>query len=231
MKNPNINPTWYNWPNREYARTLAEFTSMAVRCDVWRAFFVSPAFKSMNRMKGRIIWFNRSEAFDKLICEFPCSEQGLIKVLKGVMRRDCGEISFRRNDIYDKRAWMYLPLDMFVDVEGMKPRMPENYSMGYRHETQVLIENEMPLLCFSVPKPWVVEESCFTLHHRIREGRRFAEMTFAHPYLDSRFGKRWVADGWFAKETKRAEMYDTLLSEVKEKCVGHLVTITEGKPK
>ena len=217
-------------PNREYARRLAEFTSMAVRCDAWRGFFTSPAFKSMNRMKGHIIWFNRSEAFDNLSCEFPCSEQRLIKSLKGVMRRDCGEISFRRNDIYDKRAWAYLPLDMFVDVEGMKPRMSEPCS-GYRGETVILIENEMPLLCFSVPKPWVVEESCFTLHHRIREGRRFAEMTFAHPYLDSRFGKRWVADGWFAKETKRAEMYDTLLSEVKEKCVGHLVTITEGKPK
>ena len=225
MKKGIKNRGWCNWPNREYKDDCESFARMAIRCDVWRAFFSSRLSDRLGRLKGRIIWFNRHEAFDKLLCEFDCSERLITQILGSFMRPGHErEIVFRRCDIYDKRAWTHLPLNCFIDTETLEPRGPT--SERWLDMTEALRMNEVPLLSFSIPQKWTVSRECFSLHHRIKDDKRFAEMVFSHPYLDGRFqNRRWVADGWFPKEATRYEMETELLSKVRENCVSHWVTI------
>lgn len=179
--------------------------------------------EALHKIKGRIIWFNRYEYFDNLICEFPCSEKKLREVITGIMRPGHElSVEFTRNDIYDSRAWAYLPLDCFVDVQGINKRISRK--RGWQHDT--LDRNEMPVAHFGIDLPWVVSRDCFKLAHRLKDGGRFAEMTFAHPYLDPRFNNlRWVADGQFQREATRAEMESDLFSKVEERCKKYKVTI------
>ncbi|MFH1635029.1 MAG: hypothetical protein ABIG63_13625 [Chloroflexota bacterium] len=216
-------PPWVVWPNRKYATDINDLARMGIRCDLWREFFSSPALDRLNRLRGHIIWFNRHQAFDVLICEFDCSESRLTKAIKEMMR-PAREVVFKRNDIYDPRAWAYLPLDCFLDVHGLKPR--GKVRDQWLSESEILRLGEIPLIHFGVKKAWVVNARCFTSRHRMKDGRRFGQMTFSHADLDGRFeNKRWVADGWFAKEASGKQVHDVLLSQVKEKCVRCLVTI------
>jgi len=217
-------PLWCNWPNRKYARDVEDLTRMAIRCDAWREFFSSETAAAFRRMKGNILWFNRYEYFDKLLCEFGASERQVTATIQGLMRPGHEKpVVFTRNDIYDARAWSHLPLDCFIDVQGMKPRTEDP-----RWPAEILSLNEMPSLGVSVRKPWVVSAACFSMRSRRKDGRRIAVMTFAHPQLDDRFNnKRWVAEEEFPVGTNSAEMRTRLLGTVRDKCKKCLVTIEE----
>lgn len=219
---------WCNWPNREYQRGNNDLYLTGLRCDAWRQFLQSDTVKSFKRLKGNCIWFNRYEYFDKLIAEFDCTERTLRAVIKDLLLPEHRErpIDFLRSDIYDARAWAHIPLNWFVD--GLESFNERGEKSKRRWQYEVLLANEIPEVQFGIRKPWTVSRDCFTLHHRIKDGGRFAEMTFAHPLIDSRFeNRRWVADGKFPREATRQEMTATLFVEVEEKCSRHLVTITD----
>jgi hypothetical protein len=217
---------WCGWPDHSNMRATEDLFKLGARCDAWRIFFKSKAIASLKKINGHIIWFNRYEYFDKLICEFDCPQKQLISVLSRLMHPDHRvHIEFLRNDIYDARAWCYLPLSCFVNVEGFAKRT------GIKHlQSEILEINEMPVVEFGIKLPWTVTRDCFTLTHRIKGSARFAEMTFAHPQLDPRFNNcRWVADGMFPRETERKEMEDVLFARVQAECSKHQVTIVDTK--
>lgn len=221
-------PRWCNWPNREYQRGDNDLYLTGLRCDAWREFFSSETLRTLKRIKGHCIWFNRYEYFDKLIAEFDCAERTLRNVIKGLLLPGFQDrpIDFLRSDIYDARAWARVPLNWLLEgLQSFGERDP-NQPRQWQHE--VLETNQVPEIQFGVKKPWIVTRDCFSLRHRLKDDGRFAEMTFAHPDLDPRFeNKRWVADGKFAREATRAEMEAALFAQVEERCARHLVTITE----
>lgn len=200
-------PNWINWPNMNYARDLEDLYTMGQRCDAWRAFMQSETIAKLRRLKGRIIWFNKYQYFDKLLCEFDCSEKKLRATIESLMRPDHKmPVEFIRKDIYDARAWAELPLSCFAEVEGDP--------------------NEIPVIQFGLKLPWEISVDCFTLTHRIKDNLRHAIMTVAHPQIDPRFkGKRWVADQVFPRDTTRKEMETILLDKVRNECKRNLVTI------
>ena len=216
---------WCSWPNRDYMRPFTDLARMGARCDAWRAFLDSRTVAILRRMKGSVIWFNRYEYFDKLFCEFDCSDARLAAVVSKLMplnrrRRP----TFKRNDIYDARAWANIPLDFFVPAKDMKPRT----KMDQMWQEDVLPANEVPLLSFGVRVPWTVSRDCFTLRHRIKGGERFAVMTFAHPQLDPRFqNRRWCAEGTFPRDMTLDAVESALWDEVSDKCRDYLVTVME----
>ena len=213
---------WCTWPNRKYARDVEQLTRMAIRCDAWRMFFSSTA-QTLKKLKGHIIWFNRYEAFDKLLCEFECSERHLVKTIRPLMRRDI-PLVFRRSDIYDARAWLTLPLDCFVKIDGTNPRTRDP-----RFQDEALKLNETPIVRFSIRKKWIIDWECFTIQRRRRAGRVTDIVTFAHPDIDSRFeGGRWCAQKVFPAGTPKKQREAELLSIVREKAAQYLVTITEN---
>lgn len=221
-------PRWCSWPNRDYQRGNNDLYLTGLRCDAWRTFLTSDTVRAFKRLKGQCIWFNRYEYFDKLIAEFDCTERSLRRVITARLLPEFQDrpIEFVRNDIYDARAWAHIPLNWFVD--GLAPLSERDPNPGPRWQYEVLAANEVPDVQLGIKKPWAVSRDSFSLRHRLKNGSRFALMTFAHPQLDRRFqGKRWVADGTFSREATRAVMFAHLFAEVAEKCGRHLVTITE----
>lgn len=219
-----IKPSWCSWPDTDFKRDTEDLYKTGARCDAWRSFLQSGTVKTLLKIKGRVIWFNRYEYFDRLICEFDCSEKRLIAVIKSLMRSEHGSpLEFVRNDIYDARAWTYLPLSCFAEIEGCGERS------GKQHcGNGILKHNEMPFVQFGIKKPWVVKRSCFTLTHRLRHNERFAVMTFNHRQLDFRFkGKRWVGEKTFPSNATRSEMTDHLFKIVENECEKHMVTIID----
>lgn len=225
MAQRTVEPRWCTWPHREYRREMQDLYSLGARCDAWRQFMQSDVLKRLRKLKGYFIWFNRYEYFDKLIAEFDCSETALRRVIKSLMREEYREqaFEFSRADIFDKRAWAHLPLSWFVaGLDDFNTR--DEGKQRWQHE--ILAANEVPELQIGVNLPMTVTANCFTLTHRLKNGKRFAQMTFNHPSLDSRFrGKRWVADRVFPREATRAEMYTELMKEATEKCRAYDVTI------
>jgi len=224
MKKKEIKVRWCGWPNVSYAREMEDLFKVGIRCDAWRSFLSSETAAKLKKIKGHIIWFNRYEYFDKLICEFDCSEKRLRNVIKSLMRVGHEkEIEFIRNDIYDARAWTRLPLSCFAEVDGCLPRSGKDL-----WQCEVLEHNEMPVILFGIKLPWTVSRNCFALTHRLKHGKRHAEMTFSHPQLDYRFdNKRWVAEKTFPKETNRKEMTEDLFAKAEDECTKHLVTIID----
>lgn len=214
---------WCGSPNHSNMRELDDLFKVGARCDAWRSFLKSKTVAALRQIKGHVIWFNRYEHFETLICEFDCTESKLTAVIKGLMLPKSREIvEFVRRDIYDARAWAYLPLGCFTKTTGFNKRTDTE-----RMQYDVLALNEMPIVQFGIRKPWVVTRDCFTLRHRIKDGGRFAEMTFAHPQLDTRFRNlRWVADGMFPREAKRADIEAVLFAKVREEAANYLVSIT-----
>lgn len=181
------------------------------RCDAWRSFLHSENLAKLKRLKGHVLWFNQYEHFEKLIMEFDCTEAQLRRAIAKIVRpqfRDTAFV-FKRADIYDARAWAYLPLNWFAEID----------------------EREIPVVQFGLKLPVSVSRRDFTLTHRLKDGGRFAEMTFSATWLDHRFrGQRWCADGRFSKEATRAEMTASLFSRVEKQCRFHLVTINPETP-
>jgi len=205
-------------------RETDDLYKVGARCDAWRTFFKSETIAKLKKIKGRVIWFNRYEYFDKLICEFDCSEKKLRAVIKSLIipGREM-PIMFVRKDIYDARAWAYLPLSCFAEINGCNERSDKNH-----WQYDILKSNEMPVIQFGLKKKWVVDMGCFKIKHRLKDGMRFAVMTFEHSQLDSRFdGKRWVAEQMFPRETTKEEMTEALFAKVKAECVKHIVTIKQ----
>lgn len=217
---------WCSIPLRKYANDLDDLRTMGLRCDAWRDFLSSRTIRLLSRLKGYFCYFNRYEHFDRLIVEFDCPEDKLRAALVGLMKRDASQtVDFVRNDIYDSRAWAYIPLDRFVTVKGAKRRTTREFIWSGND----LKRNEVPLVQFGIKLPWTVSRECFTLNHRLKHGQRFAVMTFKHPQLDRRFKDcRWVADGTFPAETSRIEMERVLFAKVKAECARNLVTIVEA---
>ena len=222
MKKIKIN--WCNWPHRENKRDPGDLNKVGARCDAWRSFLQSETVAKLKKMKGNCIWFNKYEYFDKLICEFDCSEKRLRSVIKSLMRKGHGiPIEFIRDDIYDARAWVKLPLCYFIEIDVLEYKERSGKDIW---QSDILKHNEMPIIYFGIKLPWVVDSSCFTLTHRLKNGERYAEMIFRHPQLDRRFdGKRWAADDTFPRETTRKEMTEYLFAKVKNECAKHLVNI------
>lgn len=219
MKKIKIN--WCNWPHRENKRDPGDLNKVSARCDAWRSFLQSETIAKLKKMKGNCIWFNKYEYFDKLICEFDCSEKRLRSVVKSLMRSGHEvPVDFTRRDIYDARAWAYISLSCFAKIDGNGRSGASYYS------SDVLKHNEIPVVQFGIKQPWTVSRSCFTLAHRLKNDKRYAIMTFNHPQLDLRFdGKRWVADGMFPRKATRKEMTEYLFAKVKNECAKHLVNI------
>lgn len=217
---------WCDWPHRKNERELGEVYKVGARCDAWRLFLRSETVAKFKKIKGSVIWFNRHEYFDKLICEFDCSEKKLRSVIKLLMIKGHEmPVEFVRKDIYDARAWAYLPLSCFVkiDILEFSERRGENH---WQHE--ILKYNEMPVVQFGIRLPWIVSRSCFTLSHRLKNNKRCAVMTFSHPQIDSRFDdRRWAGEHIFPREATRKEMTKYLFAKVESECIKHLVTISD----
>ena len=221
----NINrPKWCNWPDQENIRDLEDLYKVSNRCDAWKAFFNSSAVKKIKKAKGYILWFNKWEHFDKLICEIDLSEKKAQKLIKSLMLPGHEKpIIFKRQDIYDARGWVHLPLSCFVKIKGFNERSGKDH-----YQNKILEYNEMPIVQFGIKLPWSVSRKCFTLTHRLKYNERHAVMRFNHPDLDHRFeGKRWVAEAIFKPETTRKEMTEKLFTDVEDECAKYLVTITE----
>jgi hypothetical protein len=199
---------WCISRDKEFAREVDELHKLSSRIDAWKLFLNSSTIRKLHKLKGHAIWFNRYEFFERMICEFDCSEKALREAICSMLRpKKRLDVRFHRNDIYDARAWCRLPLSCFIEVKG----------------------SEVPVIDFGVKLPWVVTRDCFTLTHRLKRWFRFAEMTFNHPQLNPRFeGRRWVADSRFPKEATRQEMTEALMADVKAKCAGHMVTIVDS---
>jgi hypothetical protein len=201
-------PNWITWPRRDYSEDITQLYRQGARCDAWRAFLQSKTVAAFKRVKGHVIWFNRYENFEKLIVEFDCSEAALRRVIAKLVRPAFRGLpfEFKRDDIYDARAWARLPLNWFADID----------------------EREIPVVQFGIRLPVSVPRSAFTLSHRLKWPGRFAEMVFEAPWLDARFkGRRWAADGTFAKDATRAEMMASLFAQVESRCKAARVTITD----
>lgn len=204
-------PNWCDWPDPEYARELGDLNEMGIRCDAWRQFMTSDTLRALKEIDGNFIWFNRYEQYDKLIAYFPCSEERMRETLARLLRPDYREkgFRFRRIDIFDKRAWIYLPVNWFVEaLDGVicKP----------------------PILQIGIDLPLTVRKAHFTMTHRLKDGGRFAEMRFNHPDLDERFNKRrWVTHQQFPRAATRQEMFDALFKEVKGKCAQYNVSFAD----
>jgi hypothetical protein len=220
-------PRWCNWPNRDYQRATTDLFQVGARCDAWRAFLSSDTMKRLNRVKGRIIWFNQYEYFDTLLAEFDCSEATLRKVIREILLPEFRDnaFAFRRKDIFDARAWATVPLNWFTQgLDGFQQRKDDRR----RFQNEVLEACEVPKVQFAIKLPWDVTSDYFTLKHRLKNGQRVAELLFDHPELDPRFqGRRWVADGVFPTATSRAEMLKALFRQAEEKCANHQVRIID----
>lgn len=208
MKDHEKSPKWCDLPYREFERELSDLDVIGARCDAWRAFFQSDTLKRLRRLKGHCLWFNQYQMFEKLIIEFACGERALRRAIDGLVRPESFPVvyDFQRTDIYDARAWAWLPLSWFVECES-----PES-----------------PVVQVGLRLPWTITKDCFSMRSKLRAGGRDATMTFSHPNIDSRFkGKRWVAYGRFPVEATRQQMWDSLWAEVVAKCAKHLVLITD----
>ncbi len=204
MKKPN----WIIWPHREYQQQIDDLYRMGAICDAWRRFMQSGTLKALKRVKGYFGWFNRYDYFNSLYVEFEVSEKALRKAITSLLLPEHKDkaYEFRRIDIYDARAWAILPLNWFVETDL----------------------REVPSLHLGIKLPLVVERSNFHLSHRLKDGGRFAVMTFNADFLDRRFeGKRWVAEHMFPREATRAEMQANLFQVVERECAKCMVTIRE----
>jgi len=224
MEKQTETPSWCTWPHKRFIRDAQDLFTMGMRCDAWRSFLKSETIKKLKKIKGYVIWFNVYEHFDKLICEFDCTEKKLRNIIESLMIPGCEEkIEFVRKDIYDARAWACLPLSCFAKIGGCNKRSGDDL-----WQSDILKRNEIPIVQFGIKLPWVVSRDCFKLTHRIKYGERHAEMTFNHPQLDRRFhNERWVGKGVYPKKTTRKEMTEDIFISAEIECAKHLVTIID----
>ena len=223
----NNRPDWCDWPNRKSSRGPSDLYRVSARCDAWKLFLQSKTIAKLKKISGSCIYFNKYEYFDKLICEFDCSEKKLKSVIKSLMRKDHEmPVEFLREDIYDARAWATLPLDCFAEINGCNERSGKD-----RWSHEILKYDEMPVVQFGIKLPWIVSRSCFTLTHRlIKDGaRRHAKLIFRHPQLRHNFDStgRWAGERIYPRETTRKMMESDLFAKVKGELAKHLVTISE----
>lgn len=215
---------WCNWPNQEYARNLEDLARMGARCDAWRKFFSSGTLRRLSRLEGTVIWFNRYEAFDKLLVECNCTEKQLRSAIKKMLLPDFKShvYEFKRQDIYDAISWAKIPLNLFVT--GLEECAQRD---GLEHwQYEILARNEVPLVQIGIKLPWTVSRNCFSIVDRVRDGRKITVMICNHPDIDPRFnGKRWVAEGEFSPGTPKSQKMETLFAKVEVECLKHQVTI------
>ena len=192
------------------------------RCDAWRTFLSSETAAKLRKLRGHVLWFNKYEAFDKLLMEFSCAEKRLLETLRELVVGNHTLPPFRRIDIYDSRSWLFLPLDWFVPISGMNSR-----TFDERWQNDVLRINEVPILQVGLRRPWTVTRDCFRVIRCTKRRRRLAVMVFDHPDLDSRFaGKRWCAE--IECEGKdRHVIENDLFALTAAECQKHLVTIVD----
>ena len=217
---------WCNNIDPKYARDLEDLYKVGARVDAWRIFFQSPAIEVLKNLGGYIQWFNKHEHFENFICEFECSEEVATRAISGLMRPGHEyPIFFERNDIYDSRAWCQLPLDCFVVADGFNARTNDDVC-----QHQVLEYNQMPMLTLGIKvKQWTVSRTDFTFSHKLKNGERFAQISFNHHQLRPNFkGRRWCADGIFERSATRQQMEAALFAKVREKCKRHHVEILDG---
>ena len=200
---------------------------MGTRCDAWRAFLSSSTFEVLAKLRGHVIWFNKYEAFDRLIMEVSCSFKRLREALRGLIRArflDTTNLTPVRKDIYDARGWISLPLDRFVSIHGMHPRTG---NPTWEHD--VLARNEMPIVDIGLQTRWKVSRDCFHVIRRSKGRKPMAVMVFSHPQLDERFEEeRWCAEQEWIPGANRQDMETALLPKVVERCKRYLVEIVES---
>lgn len=228
MKKAIKRQSWCDLPDRKtHMRDTEDLYKVGARVDAWRSFLGPTTVKKLKRIKGNVVWFNKWEHFDKLICEFDCTEKQLRRVIESLLRPGHEVPDFLRNDIYDARAWASVPLNYFVEEASFNPR-----AIKKPFHWEILEAHEVPLVQFGIELPWVVSRNCFSLAHRLKGDGRFAEMSFAHPQLDARFeNRRFVADGIFRREATRKEMEEALFAKVEIECHRCLVTIQPEEEK
>jgi hypothetical protein len=199
---------WLERPleSEPFESQLNDLAMIAARCDAWRQFFEKSSAK-LSSLDGYFQWFNKHDLFSVSYLEVDCPELELQSTLKSILIDPTAAIEFRRWELSDSRAWAAFPLSAFVPIEGQ----------------------EVPLLHIGRKQtPWAVSAECFKVSHRLKNGGRFAVMTFHHPDLHMRFkGAQWAEDGMFPRETTRSELRSALLSQVRDRLRGSLVTITE----
>lgn len=220
MKEAIKKQNWCNDANKKYARELDDLYKVGSRVDAWRDFFKSASCGMLKKLSGDIIYFNKFEYFERLICELKCTEGKAIASIEKVTLSE-PEINFLRDDIYDSRAWCRLPLSCFALTKGFNERTERDLM-----QWDVLKYNQMPEVQLGINKAWTVSRGWFKFSHKIKNDERYAEISFNHPQLDKRFkGRRWCADGKFPRSATRQEMEAVLWGKVNTECQKHLVTV------
>lgn len=214
---------WCNWPHEENARELDELAQMTARCFAWTQFFSEQACEQLRLLEGSFVWFSRYEHFDKLIMTFGCTEAELrAKIIELMLPNVARDVTFRRKDLYDARAWAYITLDCFAELDA-DPRTgePSPYS-----DPRI---GHLPLIHFGINKQWQVSRDSFKVKHRLTSyATRKAKMVFSHPDLDARFDNaRWAADGEFPRTMPIADIKVALFADVEKRCAQHMVTIVD----
>lgn len=224
MKEGKERLNWCNNPDIENFRNLKELFTAGDRIDAWREFFQSETLAAIKAMKGAVISFNKHDYFNQLICMVDCNEDTAIETISTLMRPGYEKpVEFLRDDIFDARAWTFLPLSCFTETKDFTECCVRDI-----WQKDMLGLNPMPVLRFGIKKPWVVSRELFTFSHKIKKGERYAQITFAHPQLDARFdNNRMCAHGTFPKTATRQEMEDVLWPQVEKKCAENMVIITQ----
>lgn len=197
---------WYDHPYRRtpLAQELESLARVMATCNAWHLFF-ERFYRRLVRMKGYFQWFNENQYFRESYIDTELPAADLQKALRRMCRPGVKVEMPLRDCLFDSRAWVVLPLSAFVDIP----------------------EDGAPIVHFSARKtPWVVSQERFTLAHKIKDGKRFALLTFDHPQLHSRFeGKAYVTEDTFPRETTREDMMAKMMSAAVEKLTPYCVTI------
>jgi hypothetical protein len=223
-----------NWCNSPYyVREISDLYRVGSRVDAWREFLLSEAIEVLRGLNMSVCSFNQYSMFDQLILMLDCSEESAIAGIRSIMRRGYErEFEFRRDSIFDERAWAYLPLSCFADAQGFNERDQDQKLWP----SDILKINPMPEFMVGIRKEWVVPASSFTFSHKIKvdkknwpvEKKRFAQVAFDHLSLDRRFeGNQHVSSGIFPVDRDIAAIREELMAQAMVVCAKHAVTVQE----
>lgn len=222
-----------NWCDSPYCvREISDLYRVGSRVDAWREFLLSEKIEVLRGLNMSVCSFNQYSMFDKLIIMLDCSEDAALSGIRSLMRQGHErEFNFRRESIFDERAWAYLPLSCFANAQGFNERDQDPKLW----ESDILKINPMPEFMVGIKKEWVVAANCFTFSHKIKVDKkqwpeikkRFAQVSFNHPHLDQRFeGNQHVSSGIFPVDRDIASIKEELMEQAMLVCEKHAVTVT-----
>lgn len=222
------------WCDSPYlVREISDLYRVGSRVDAWREFLLSDKIEVLRALNMSVCSFNQYSMFDQLIIMLDCSEESAIAGIRAIMRQGYEqEFEFRRDSIFDERAWAYLPLSCFAAAQGFNER-----ELGQKiWQMDILKVNPMPEFMVGIRKEWIVSLDSFTFSHKIKvdkkhwpvEKKRFAQVSFNDPCLDRRYeGNQHVASGIFPVGRDIADIHEELMAEAMMVCAKHAVIVQE----